>query len=215
MSQQKINTYETDAPVDLDELNSVLRNDAIKTRAAQAYAKILERERIKESKVDPAKIDEFAAYVYPVYASHLKTKGEMINLIFDKNEIDSSEKGFLMREMAIAVKRTIPEYRDRTIDEMMDIVSQWIYDANKLRVATRTGNKIHPTEKGGHYKFRWHVMYFEGDYEKQKDNLTVRVQSADNTLRNRKNEWVELEQKKLEPDPLVVTVSQEHKEGSE
>lgn len=212
MSYQKSTIgFESEQPVDLEELSSVLRNDAIKTRAAREYMKILEKQKAAESKTDSTKIEEFKGYVYPIYAAHLKTKGEMINRIFDEYEIDSAEKGFLMREMAIAVKHTIPEYFDRTINEMMVILNQWIVNANKIRIATKKGSKIHPTEQGGHYKFRWHIMYFEGDYEKQRNYLTVRVQSAETTAINRRDEWLELQQKKQESEPIAITVKEEAK----
>lgn len=204
-----------DGLIDLDALNSALNIIAPLTRAAQAYAKIQEKEQREESKTDINKVEDFKAYVYPIYAAHAGTKPEMINRIFDEHQIDSKEKGFLMREMAIAIKHTIPEYRDKTITEMMDIVSQWINEANKLRIATKTGSKIHPTEHGGHYKFRWHIMYFEGDYEKQREYLTVRVQSADKTLQNRIDEWINLQQKKEELEQqqqIVVSTDGQHQQ---
>lgn len=216
MSQKQQSQAKTEAEasnsIDLDVLNSALNILAPLTSAARAYAKIQEKEKQQEQKLDSSKVAEFADYVYPIYAAHLKTKPEMLNRIFDDNHIDSAERGFLMREMAVAVKHVIPEYRDKSIREMMDIISQWIHDANKLRIATKAGSKIHCTEKGGHYKFRWHILNFEGDYEKQKDNLTVRVQSADKTLGNRIEEWDDLKQKKAEPEPQEILMTADGEE---
>lgn len=200
--------------VDLDELNNVLRADAIKTKAAQAYARILEEERHDESKVDSQKVKEFEEYVRKIYASHIKTKGHLINRIFDENVINSAVKGFLMREMALAIKHVIPEYRNKQLLKIMNNLDLWIRDANKIRVATKAGNKIHSSELGGHLKFRWYIQNLPEDHKKQTDFLKNRIESADKTLENRKGEWLELQQKRQEPEPeqVIVTVSEEQKE---
>jgi hypothetical protein len=185
------------------------RRNRINTLASERL-EFLEKEKLKEEKVSQTKIKEFESYLKPVYAA-VKNKGDMMNRIFDGHHIDSSKKGFLEREMAIAAIHVIPKYENKPIIEMQSNISRWIESANEKRIATKAGSLIHPTETDeGYNKFRYHILNTEDDYKKQKENLSFRTESANKTEENRSEEFNTLEQLKKqqevvqEPEGMIM-----------
>ena len=203
--------------LDLDEVNKLLKERETINASLRMTREILTEDAKQLEKVDRQKVETFIGFLQPLYAA-IPSKATLMNKIFDDHAIDSAEKGYLMKEMGLAAKKVMPEYRHKHIREVMDNVDSWIRLANALRVTNKSGSKIHPTELGGRYKFRWHIMYFKQDYEKQRDNLKIRVQDADKTLQNRANEWIDLSQKKEEAEKqqqeitVATDVNQEKQE---
>lgn len=168
--------------------------------AANKYAQLQEKESKKQKKAKAEKIKEFEGFVRRVKWAEMR-RPQMMNQIFDKNHIDSEEKGYLMLEMAVAFKRVIPDYANTPIKDLMRNASQWINDANKERLITKEGgSKIHPSPHEGPKKFRYYVSKWKGDMDKQEDYLNHRVQSEKKTQENRKIEREEYERISTEPE---------------
>ncbi len=199
MSTVQEKLKEENIDTELEQLRQDLNLSNRINRLADIGLTFLEREKRKEEKVSQKKISEFEFLLQPVYAA-VKRKGEMMNRIYDENHIDSSEKGFLEREMAIAVIHVIPKYKNKSIDQMQNNVRSWIDSANKIRIETNLGGLIHPTEAEGHNKSRYHILKHEDDFKKQKENLSFRTESASKTEENRTEEFSAIEQMKKEDE---------------